>query len=226
MNQDPIGIAGGLNVYAFAGLSPVNVADPMGLIPLCSKVITYNDGKVVGEEYNWQGCEWIFDLIKAMTNMQAWGWMALGGLGMPGGLNPFDGGAVGGGTGRTGATGTTGQDDEEDHTERTPQECFEQSIAPVSNLVSDFQGEILAGSFAIGVRATAGSLLQVRGSQVAAYHGMRVFGTRSRAPFPSMRSLGGALLRSAAQGLVTVGGVTAAYLGTTLVVCRVAPGWL
>lgn len=33
VNQDPMGIAGGLNTFAFAGMNPVNVADPLGLDP-------------------------------------------------------------------------------------------------------------------------------------------------------------------------------------------------
>jgi hypothetical protein len=52
------------------------------------------------------------------VNMQFAGWTALGGLGMPGGLNPFDGGATGGGPGRTGTTGTTGQGQDDRDAER------------------------------------------------------------------------------------------------------------
>src|SRR5205823_1529420 len=33
--EDPIGLAGGLNLYGFAGGDPINFSDPFGLCPLC-----------------------------------------------------------------------------------------------------------------------------------------------------------------------------------------------
>lgn len=35
ITKDPIGIAGGLNLYAYAGGDPVNYSDPNGLCPVC-----------------------------------------------------------------------------------------------------------------------------------------------------------------------------------------------
>lgn len=35
VSEDPIGLAGGINVYAFGGNDPVNLSDPMGLSPGC-----------------------------------------------------------------------------------------------------------------------------------------------------------------------------------------------
>ncbi|MGH7467324.1 MAG: RHS repeat-associated core domain-containing protein [Longimicrobiales bacterium] len=33
--EDPIGLAGGLNLYGFAAADPVNFSDPFGLCPQC-----------------------------------------------------------------------------------------------------------------------------------------------------------------------------------------------
>ncbi len=35
--EDPIGIAGGLNLYGFAGGDPINFSDPFGLCPWCEE---------------------------------------------------------------------------------------------------------------------------------------------------------------------------------------------
>jgi hypothetical protein len=37
--MDPIGLAGGLNVYGFAGGDPINLSDPFGLCPMCIPVV-------------------------------------------------------------------------------------------------------------------------------------------------------------------------------------------
>ncbi|MGI8496134.1 MAG: RHS repeat-associated core domain-containing protein [Gemmatimonadaceae bacterium] len=44
--EDPIGIAGGLNLYGFAGGDPVNYSDPFGLCPLCETLGNLWNGKL------------------------------------------------------------------------------------------------------------------------------------------------------------------------------------
>ena len=47
--QDPIGLAGGLNLYGFADGDPVNYSDPFGLCPLCLAVAAESlEGAVIG----------------------------------------------------------------------------------------------------------------------------------------------------------------------------------
>ena len=52
--QDPIGIAGGLNLYGFAGGDPVNFSDPFGLCPGCALgnvIVDYTVARATGEKF-------------------------------------------------------------------------------------------------------------------------------------------------------------------------------
>jgi RHS repeat-associated protein len=39
LSQDPIGLAGGVNLYAYAGNNPANYSDPYGLAPCCVEAL-------------------------------------------------------------------------------------------------------------------------------------------------------------------------------------------
>jgi RHS repeat-associated protein len=57
--EDPIGLAGGLNVYGFANGDPVNFSDPFGLCPMCVGAALgvaegYGLSLLLGEEYSWK----------------------------------------------------------------------------------------------------------------------------------------------------------------------------
>lgn len=55
VSEDPIGLAGGLNLYGYVGGSPTNLIDPSGMIPTCTTVKIGEDAK-----YHWE---------KEMTNI-------------------------------------------------------------------------------------------------------------------------------------------------------------
>ncbi|HXO83932.1 MAG TPA: RHS repeat-associated core domain-containing protein [Gemmatimonadales bacterium] len=47
--EDPIGLAGGLNLYGFASGDPVNFSDPFGLCPNCREALAFAAGLAVGD---------------------------------------------------------------------------------------------------------------------------------------------------------------------------------
>jgi hypothetical protein len=56
---DPIGLAGGLNLYGFAGGDPVNFSDPFGLCPACvGAALGVLEGfavaRLTGSDYTWK----------------------------------------------------------------------------------------------------------------------------------------------------------------------------
>ena len=59
LTQDPIGLAGGVNLYAYAGNDPIGFDDPYGLCPWCvGALLGVAEGfviaKLTGQEYGWK----------------------------------------------------------------------------------------------------------------------------------------------------------------------------
>lgn len=57
--EDPIGLAGGLNLYGFANGDPVNYSDPFGLCPSCVGALTgvatgWAIAALTGSDYGWK----------------------------------------------------------------------------------------------------------------------------------------------------------------------------
>jgi RHS repeat-associated protein len=50
--EDPIGLAGGLNLYGFANGDPVNFSDPFGLCPVCAVYAVFEVGPSLYDAYD------------------------------------------------------------------------------------------------------------------------------------------------------------------------------
>ena len=92
LSEDPIGIEGGLNLYAYVGDDPVNGSDPTGLRQVCDRYIVTTwatrDGKKVAiiNRYTYQEChdDHSFDIVASVLDRPFPHWarreMALAGL--------------------------------------------------------------------------------------------------------------------------------------------------
>lgn len=74
LSEDPIGLAGGINFYAFAGSDPIGGRDPTGLLECSKTVTTVTGGEADPEsvtEWNFEGClEAIMGYLNAITTIQ------------------------------------------------------------------------------------------------------------------------------------------------------------
>ncbi|MFN2637435.1 MAG: RHS repeat-associated core domain-containing protein, partial [Gemmatimonadaceae bacterium] len=65
--QDPMGLAGGLNLYGFAAGDPVNFSDPFGLCPVCL-VVLVEGGEAAWDVYSaYRGAKVFSNLLAQLT---------------------------------------------------------------------------------------------------------------------------------------------------------------
>jgi uncharacterized protein RhaS with RHS repeats len=83
--EDPIGLAGGLNLYGFAQGDPVNFSDPFGLCPICIIAVGYAIFEAASTAYDaYQTAKTLADR-NASFGDKAWAvGGALSGFGLPG----------------------------------------------------------------------------------------------------------------------------------------------
>jgi RHS repeat-associated protein len=74
--EDPIGLAGGVNLYGFAGGDPINESDPFGLWP-CPALCGVSGGVAAGAS----------SLLGGLSAGGPAGWIAIGGLALAGALD-------------------------------------------------------------------------------------------------------------------------------------------
>jgi RHS repeat-associated protein len=126
VNEDPIGIAGGLNTYAFGAADPINRGDPLGLCGWEFQARLKQPGGfgvttgIITECVSDRGLASMIlaDFWREFTKSQFGGWTAGGGAFVGGGLSPFGGGGqtrgTGTGTNTGGGAGTAEDDDDEE----------------------------------------------------------------------------------------------------------------
>jgi hypothetical protein len=109
--------------------------------------------------------------------------------------------------------------DERDEVGRTPQECFDQSTAPVREFVADSWEAFVGLSAVASVIRFTGSITERRGLILRAFKGRPVMGR-------AMATVGGATFAAATVPVIAVVGTAAAYFAATSLICDVSPGGL
>jgi RHS repeat-associated protein len=220
VNEDPIGLAGGLNKFAFVGADPVNRGDPLGL--------------------DWDPCWWIGRLYAQCNAIQVVWTDAPFLAGWSGGVGGGGGGGGGGGEGPEKLAGVleggggawsgdngpraTGRSQANASTESVGQ-CMSRNFAPVAGAAAAAGTTVTAMGGALIARGRSlyedavgawGPVKHI--TRVLAFPGGELIGTVvvAQTAGSSLRGMGTALLR-AGLPLIVLG---ASYLGATAVGCK------
>jgi RHS repeat-associated protein len=221
LSEDPIGLAGGINPYTYAGADAINGRDPLGL---CGTLFTdngqYRPGRTAAVGEVLEGPD------GHLYTCGCGGWVR--------GIHPLSASDCIGSQPGTPVPGSAPG--------RTPQQCFDQSTAPVRGP---------AGRIAAGAGAAVGSALAAAGAYMRSWGGRMAEGqnlvqaliratpdlTRVMQPFyapvlatavtgAATAQAGAAWLEAGVFTLVGVAGLTATYFATTSVICDINPDWL
>jgi len=227
LSEDPIGLRGGVNPYTYAAGDPVNGNDPLGLCPTYyidsgERAANAAPGDVMtGPDGKWYQC-------------------GPGGTWVPWGAAPIGGGLGGGGRRASSAVGSASLGPQGSLT-RTPQQCFDESIAPVRNAAVGIATGVTTG---VGlVTAGAGLYMQNLSNRMAEGPALvRAIARAAPSIAPALapvfapilaRGAGsatigrtGSLATTAGVGiLVIAGGLASSYFAASSVICDMNPNF-
>ena len=234
LSEDPIGIAGGLNLYAYAGNDPVSVSDPTGTSAncppntLCGNVPVEREShpECAGANVPGGSVECRLEADRCVADGGTWSWSY--------GTCDYDGVGNGAGSGEGGDSGGS----QDDQTEKNTGKCFSQAIAPTAAFLGEVgviagsaiaEGRRIASSadaalttfagylrdwesYQAGVRPNETRLLAWVSAQVVLYTG-RVAAERS------MVAVGRGTAAAGGRLALIAGGVAGVYLLATYVGC-------
>jgi RHS repeat-associated protein len=212
LTEDPIGLSGGPNVYVFGGNDPINMADPWGLDPCTEEelkdghITTGDDCKAPATLKPVMVTE---DPLKKDSGPKY-------GSGVPSGRGS---GPLQGGDGPGGWSSPRGY---QAPPQRTANQCFSETTAPVRNVLrgAGSRAAVIIGAVVGGgyVLRSQGQAL-VRGAFDAGKAGAFLFrnGVASSIRGPALAAIGGGVLTGAGVGgavaLIGLGGYSAIIAG-------------